>query len=75
MPAGPTTSTLLIQATHRAKLGRAPRLFAGGAAFYSAKNETAASVKRVRVPNCSTKSAERKREQNIGTLKAARLRN
>jgi transposase, IS5 family len=51
---------------HRAKLGRVPRLVAGDAAFYSARNEAAAKamgVKRVCVPNRSTKSAERKREQ------------
>jgi IS5 family transposase len=39
---------------------------AGDAAFYSAGNETAAhdrGVKRVCIPNRSTKSAERKREQ------------
>jgi IS5 family transposase len=51
---------------HRAKLGRSPLLVAGDAAFYSAKNEAAAKtmgVKRVCVPNRSTKSAERKREQ------------
>jgi IS5 family transposase len=47
-------------------LGRAPRLVAADAAFYSAKNETAAKamgVKRVCIPNRSTKSPERKREQ------------
>ena len=41
-------------------------LVAGDAGFYSAKNETAAKamgVKRVCVPNRSTKSPERKREQ------------
>jgi IS5 family transposase len=39
---------------------------AGDAAFYSAKNEAAAherGVKRVCIPNRSTKSADRKREQ------------
>jgi IS5 family transposase len=47
-------------------LGRAPHLVAADAAFYSIKNETTAKgmgVKRVCVPNRSTKSAERKREQ------------
>ena len=41
-------------------------MVAADAAFYSAKNETAAKakgVKRFCVPNRSTKSAERKREQ------------
>jgi len=64
----PNDVDLLIPAieAHRAKLGRPPRLVAGDAAFYSAKNEAAAKamgVKRVCVPNRSTKSPERKREQ------------
>jgi IS5 family transposase len=52
--------------THQALLGRAPHLAAADAAFYSAKNEAAAKergVKRVCIPNRSTKSPERKREQ------------
>lgn len=47
-------------------MGCTPRLVAGDAAFYSAKNETAAyekGVTRVCIPSRSTKSAERKREQ------------
>jgi transposase, IS5 family len=47
-------------------LGRMPHLVAADAAFYSAKNEAAAKamgVKRVAIPNRSTKSSERKREQ------------
>jgi IS5 family transposase len=43
-----------------------PHLVAADAAFYSAKNEVAAiakGVKRVCIPNRSTKSAERRREQ------------
>jgi IS5 family transposase len=64
----PYDVALLIPAIeiHRAKLGRTPRLIAGDAAFYSAKNEAAATamgVKRVCVPNRSTRNAERKREQ------------
>lgn len=64
----PNDVDLLIPAieAHRAKLGRAPRLVAGDAAFYSTKNEAAAKaigVKRICIPNRSTKSAERKREQ------------
>jgi IS5 family transposase len=64
----PNDVDLLVPALeiHRAKLGRVPRLVAGDAAFYSARNEAAAKamgVKRVCVPNRSTKSAERKREQ------------
>ena len=59
---------LLIPAidVHQAKLGRVPRLVAADAGFYSAKNEAAAKatgVKRVCIPNRSSKSAARKREQ------------
>ena len=64
----PSDTELLIPAieTHEAKLGRTPRLVAADAGFYSARNEAAAKakgVKRVCIPNRSTKSAERKREQ------------
>ena len=64
----PNDSDLLVAAieVHQALLGRTPRLVAADAAFYSAKNETAAKakgVKRVCIPNRSTKSLERKREQ------------
>ena len=64
----PSDSELLSAAieTHRAMLGRTPRMVAADAAFYSAKNEAAAKaqgVKRVCIPNRSTKSTERKREQ------------
>jgi len=64
----PNDCDLLIGAidTHQARLGRIPRLVAADAAFYSAKNEAAAKargVKRVCIPNRSTKSPERKREQ------------
>jgi IS5 family transposase len=64
----PNDADLLIPAieTHQARLGRAPYLVAADAAFYSNKNEAAAKakgVKRVCVPNRSTKSPERKREQ------------
>ena len=64
----PSDSDLLIPAIeiHQAKLGRVPRLAAADAAFYSSRNEAAAKrmgVERVCVPNRSTKSAERKREQ------------
>jgi IS5 family transposase len=64
----PSDSDLLIAAieTHQAALGRTPHLVAADAGFYSAKNEAAAKargVKRVSIPNRSTKSAERKREQ------------
>jgi IS5 family transposase len=64
----PYDSDILIAAidTHQALLGRAPRLVAADAAFYSNRNEAAAKargVKRVCIPNRSTKSPERKREQ------------
>jgi IS5 family transposase len=64
----PSDGDLLIPAIaiHQAKLGRTPRLVAGDAAFYSRKNEAAAKrrgVKRVCIPNRSTKSATRKHEQ------------
>ena len=52
--------------THQALLGRLPRLVAADAAFYSAKNEAAAKargVKRICIPNRSSKSLERKLEQ------------
>src|SRR6202022_1727448 len=43
----PSDSDLLIASieTHQAKLGRTPRLVAGDAGFYSAKNEAAANAK------------------------------
>jgi len=64
----PTDADILVAAidTHQALMGRTPRLVAADAAFYSNKNEAAAKakgVKRVCIPNRSTKSAERKLEQ------------
>ncbi len=64
----PSDMDLLIPAidAHQAKLGRVPRLVAADAGFYSAQNEAAAKakgVKRVCIPNRSSKSAARKREQ------------
>jgi transposase, IS5 family len=64
----PYDSDLLVAAieTHQSLLARTPRLVAADAAFYSAKNEAAAKakgVKRVCIPNRSTRSSERKREQ------------
>jgi transposase, IS5 family len=64
----PHDSDLLIPAIeiHQTTFGRVPRLVAADAAFYSSKNEAAAKakgVKRVCIPNRSTKSPERKREQ------------
>ena len=67
-PQRPSDSDLLIPSieAHQQKLGCTPHLVAADAGFYSSKNETAAKekgVKRVCVPNRSTKSAERRREQ------------
>jgi IS5 family transposase len=64
----PSDSDLLIPSieAHQQKLGCTPHLVAADAGFFSAKNEVAAKekgVKRVCVPNRSTKSAERRREQ------------
>ena len=64
----PNDADLLVPAIelHQARLGRTPHLVAADAAFYSNKNEKAAKikgVKRVCIPNRSTKNAERKREQ------------
>ena len=47
-------------------LGRTPGLLAADAAFYSARNEAGAKakgVKRVCIPNHTTKSRTRRREQ------------
>src|SRR5215831_11311722 len=64
----PSDCDLLIPAieTHQEKLGRTPHLAAADAAFYSAKNEAVAKakgVKRVCIPNRSTRSPKRRREQ------------
>jgi transposase, IS5 family len=64
----PSDSELVIPAldTHAQVFARVPRLVAGDAAFYSGTNEATAhaeGVTRVCIPNRSTKSAERKREQ------------
>jgi len=64
----PSDTKLLIPAieTHEQKLGRPPRLVAADAGFHSHQNATAAQekgVQRVSIPNRSTKSPERKREQ------------
>ena len=51
---------------HHQRLGRVPGLAAADAGYYSAAAQTAAlamDVKRVSVPNHSTKSAQRKQEQ------------
>jgi transposase, IS5 family len=66
--ARPNDADLLLPAIdiHQAALGRLPHLVAADAAFYSGKNETVAKargVKRVCIPNRSTKSIERRREQ------------
>ena len=64
----PNDSDILVASIERyqALLGRTPRLVAADTAFYSNKNEAAAKakgVKRVCIPNRSTKSADRRREQ------------
>jgi len=64
----PADSTLFIKSieAHQQKLGRVPHLVAADAGFYSEANEKAAhkmGVKRVSMPNRSTKSAERRRLQ------------
>jgi IS5 family transposase len=62
----PSDCDLLIPAleAHQRQLGQAPRLVTADAAFFSSANEAAAhamGVKRVSIPNRSTKSPERKR--------------
>jgi IS5 family transposase len=64
----PSDSDLLIPSieSHQQKLGCVPHLVAADAGFYSASNEAGAKekgVKKVCIPNRSTKSAERRREQ------------
>lgn len=64
----PSDSDLLIPSieSHQERTGRTPDLAAADAGFYSAKNVTEAEemgVKRVSVPNRSTKSAVRKKLQ------------
>src|ERR1700750_1554084 len=64
----PYDSDLLVAAieTHQALLARTPLWVAADAEFYSVKNEAAPKakgVKRVCIPNRSTRSSERKREQ------------
>ena len=65
----PSDSDLLIPAldAHALIFARVPRLVAADAAFYSGTNEATAHTKgvtRVCIPNRSTKSAERTREQH-----------
>jgi IS5 family transposase len=51
---------------HQHRLGRVPRLVTADAAFFSSGNESTAhamGVKRVSIPNRSTKSAQRKQVQ------------
>jgi transposase, IS5 family len=64
----PADSDLLVPAiaVHEKRTGRIPDLAAADAGFYSAKSEAEAKrqgVKRVSVPNHSTKSAERRHHQ------------
>jgi IS5 family transposase len=62
----PNDVDLLIPAikVHQQRLGRVPRLVTADAAFFSTTNEAAAhaiGVKRLSIPNRSTKSAQRKK--------------
>jgi IS5 family transposase len=64
----PNDKDLLIPAVeiHQQRLDRVPELVAGDAGFYSAQGETQVQemgVKRVSIPNHSTKSVERRRHQ------------
>ena len=64
----PQDKDLLVPAVeiHQQRLDRAPELVAGDAGFYSAQGEAQVQgmgVKRVSIPNHSTKSAERRRHQ------------
>jgi transposase, IS5 family len=66
--ARPSDCALLIAAldAHEQRLGRVPRLVTADAAFFSANHEAAAharGVKRIALPNRSTKSLERKKLQ------------
>jgi transposase, IS5 family len=62
----PSDSDPLVSAIDVHQAGPCPILAGGDAAFYSGKNEAAAKakgVKRMCVPNISTKNPERRREQ------------
>jgi IS5 family transposase len=64
----PSDAQLLIPAlhAHQSQLGCTPRLVTADAGFFSADNDSAAhalGVKRVAIPNRSTKSAQRKKLQ------------
>jgi len=64
----PSDRDLLVAAVtiHHQRLERVPELVAGDAGFYSAGGETQAyamGVKRISIPNHSTKSADRRRHQ------------
>lgn len=72
----PSDTDLLISSieTHQARLGRTPDLVAADAGFYSAKNVAEAEklgVKRVSVPNRSTKSPARRQLQKRRWFKKA----
>jgi len=64
----PSDSDLLVPAVqkHQEQFGRVPELVAGDASFYSGTNERELAemgVKQISVPNRSTKSPERRRQQ------------
>lgn len=64
----PSDAALLVPAldAHEQQLGRTPRLITADAGFFSTQNEAVAharGVKRIAIPNRSTKSVERKKLQ------------
>jgi transposase, IS5 family len=72
----PNDADLLLPAldVHRQRLGRLPRLVAADAGFYSPSNEAgvhALGVKRVAIPNRSTKNPERKQLQKTRWFRKA----
>ena len=74
----PADNTLLVKSieVHQQKLGCVPHTLAADAAFFSAANETAAKemgVKRVAIPNRSTKSPERRRLQKKRWFRKAQV--
>jgi transposase, IS5 family len=71
----PEDSKLLVPAVeqHQRRFGRAPRMVAADAGFYSLKNEKTIQgmgVTRVAVPNRNTKSSERRKLQRMRWFRA-----
>ena len=72
----PSDTDLLIPGieVHERQFGRPPRLVTADAGFFSAHNEATArqrGVKRIAIPNLSTKSAERKKLQKKRWFRSA----